>query len=343
MPSVLSRFVLLGAGSAGLALVSACGDELIPPFEAKLECAPEPVRVGQLLKFRATAKRDNSVTMLKVGWLARDFVGAKLQTEFGELDHSGDVSFPDSEAVVADDNSLTLLAAPVFGKFRVTAHFKAMRIDHHDGEIDLTKECRYELSDSSDGCVRAGQALPDPEVDLCCEGSAPFERESGDVFCKACAREGQSVDGAADIECCDGLEANDDLLCELKVSCADRYEITEAGVGPHDGSGLVTQKSTGLVWSQYDYDAATYDDAVAFCAADDARLPTKDEAIAIANTNTDDGSGKNCPWPAGWYTFTSTPGSSADLVWYVQGGGTMSQESKTTYAFPYYVLCVRDA
>ena len=61
------------------------------------------------------------------------------------------------------------------------------------------------------------------------------------------------------------------------------------------------------------------------------RLPTKDEALAIAGVTY-----TSCAWPAGWITWTST--NSAALAWLVASDGR-ADEMMATIDRP--ALCVR--
>ena len=78
-----------------------------------------------------------------------------------------------------------------------------------------------------------------------------------------------------------------------------RYVIVDPGTGSAsgscpgsacDGSGLVKDTSTGLTWARYTYypgypPGQTQTQAAAYCAGRGGRLPTKDEALAIAGNN----------------------------------------------------------
>lgn len=93
--------------------------------------------------------------------------------------------------------------------------------------------------------------------------------------------------------------------------------------------------STGLVWDRYAYyigPVGNQAQADAFCQGQGARLPTKDEALAISGA-----SDKVCAWPCLWSTWTSTP-AGAGLAWVVDQSG--AREVDVDYAVG-YVLCVR--
>lgn len=108
---------------------------------------------------------------------------------------------------------------------------------------------------------------------------------------------------------------------------AGRYEVVDPGTAtadcfrdgtPVDGSGQVKDTSTGLVWNRYAYQSAhgfNQAQADAFCQGQGARLPTKDEALAISGASYD-----FCAWPCSWFTWTSTS-AGAGVAWGVGSGG----------------------
>ena len=86
---------------------------------------------------------------------------------------------------------------------------------------------------------------------------------------------------------------------------AGRYVVLDPGTGicgPSDGTGRVKDTTTGLVWNRTDYElgSGSQADADLFCrlqAGPGARLPTKDEALAISGDSFD-----VCAFPCGWRT-----------------------------------------
>ena len=114
-----------------------------------------------------------------------------------------------------------------------------------------------------------------------------------------------------------------------------RYEILDPGnqresysidcpkVGSGcDGSGLVMDSKTGLVWLRFEYFPVNPDSLIApdpgqnqiqastYCANREMRLPTVDEALGIAGENY-----SKCVWQPYWATWTSIPpGSRRALV-----------------------------
>ena len=119
-----------------------------------------------------------------------------------------------------------------------------------------------------------------------------------------------------------------------------RYTVVDLGTGcdnfVFDGSGQVEDTTTGLVWDRYMYYPAqglNQAQAEAFCQGQGARLPTKDEALAISGASYD-----TCAWPCTWGTWTSTaPG--AGLAWHVNHVGGAGQHDVGDNVNG--VLCVR--
>jgi hypothetical protein len=113
-----------------------------------------------------------------------------------------------------------------------------------------------------------------------------------------------------------------------------------------DGSGLVKDNLTGLIWSarsRIEPTISNYAFAVTYCAGKGARLPTKDEAFAIADTR-----GSRCAFPCPWGAWTSTddpsrPDDPVGYVFYVSSGGSSAPSPpygklKSDNA---HILCVR--
>jgi hypothetical protein len=122
------------------------------------------------------------------------------------------------------------------------------------------------------------------------------------------------------------------------ASCgAGRYEITDPGTGnceAYDGSGLVVDHFTWLTWSRSTYKNKwlTQAQADAHCKSTGARLPTKDEALAVSGS-----AFQKCAWPCGWWTWTSTPAGDG-RAWKVAAGGETYTED---VGRDVPVLCVR--
>ena len=122
------------------------------------------------------------------------------------------------------------------------------------------------------------------------------------------------------------------------VSCpGERYVVLDSGTGDCnalDGSGRVQDTTTGLVWNRASYNpnsgGQTQEVPDAFCQGQGARLPTKDEALAISGDSYD-----LCAFPCGWWTWTSTGSGQA---WYVSSYGGTHAYDVGSYGD---VLCVR--
>ena len=122
------------------------------------------------------------------------------------------------------------------------------------------------------------------------------------------------------------------------VACpGDRYVVVDRGTGScNDSSGLVEDTATGLLWDRYPgYSEAGWNQAQAdaYCQAQGARLPTKDEALAISGANQD-----SCVFPCIWSTWTSTS-AGAGSAWVVSHGG--DTEAGDVGGYDIIVLCVR--
>jgi len=109
-----------------------------------------------------------------------------------------------------------------------------------------------------------------------------------------------------------------------------------------DGSGLVLDKKTWLVWMRFEYfpcdpdtlsadnPGQTYDQAVEYCASRGMRLPTMSEALNIAGENT-----LRCVWQPYWATWTKLE-ASAQISTIAKSDGSMVQAATGAPA-----LCVR--
>ena len=78
-----------------------------------------------------------------------------------------------------------------------------------------------------------------------------------------------------------------------------RFTVLGKGASGDDGTGLVVDATTGLVWARKSPGVKNHGDAESYCKGRGMRLPTKEEALAITPRN-------ECGWPEGWYTWTST-------------------------------------
>jgi len=110
----------------------------------------------------------------------------------------------------------------------------------------------------------------------------------------------------------------------------DRFFVLEKGAPGDDGTGLVVDATTGLVWARTSPGGKNHTDAESYCKGRGMRLPTESEALAITPWN-------QCGWPERWYTWTSTEAGPVRW-WGVSAGGD---------SFDYYYfgdggsLCVR--
>jgi hypothetical protein len=156
-----------------------------------------------------------------------------------------------------------------------------------------------------------------------------------------------------------GVEVTGDAGENVKVDeCStERYVILDAGnasatYSMHcpglgsgcDGSGLVLDKTTALVWMRFEYfpcdpdtlsvtnPGQTYDQAVEYCANRGMRLPTMSEALNIAGENT-----LQCVWQPYWATWTKLE------VWAQVSSIARSDGSTLGTADGAPALCVRPA
>jgi hypothetical protein len=102
-------------------------------------------------------------------------------------------------------------------------------------------------------------------------------------------------------------------------------------------AGLVRDNATMLVWMSDSHGAGeppqTQPDAAAYCSGRGMRLPTEDEALALA------ASYASCAF-GHWGTWTSTSAAAAGDFWVVDYLGESSPQLGDN--FPSAVLCVRD-
>lgn len=115
-----------------------------------------------------------------------------------------------------------------------------------------------------------------------------------------------------------------------------RFAVVDPGVGPTDGSGLVKDSHTNLVWARFMYlptGGVSLAEVNDYCKNQGARLPTMDEAVAIAGIHTD-----SCAWPESWDTWTSTGAGDVHL-WAVRSDGYTYTDSSANGDGK--MLCVR--
>jgi hypothetical protein len=102
-------------------------------------------------------------------------------------------------------------------------------------------------------------------------------------------------------------------------------------------AGLVRDNATGLVWMAQSVGSGeppqTQPDAAMYCAGRGLRLPTKDEALALAAAYAPCAFGQ-------WSTWTSTASSPGD-AWVIDYAGDASPQLADN--FPSAVLCVKSA
>lgn len=102
-------------------------------------------------------------------------------------------------------------------------------------------------------------------------------------------------------------------------------------------TGLARDNATSLVWMRDSHGAGeppqTQPDAAAYCTGRGMRLPTKDEALALA-------AGYAACAFGPWGTWTSTPAAGAGDAWVVDYTGSASPQLAIN--FPSAVLCARD-
>ena len=116
-----------------------------------------------------------------------------------------------------------------------------------------------------------------------------------------------------------------------------RFTVLGKGASGDDGTGLVVDATTGLVWARKRSDGKNHADAESYCKGRGMRLPTKSEALAITPRN-------ECGWPESWETWTSTK-AGPSRWWFVYIDGDTYYFDGDTYYFDggyyYGTLCVR--
>jgi hypothetical protein len=140
--------------------------------------------------------------------------------------------------------------------------------------------------------------------------------------------------------------ADSDRSADAGDVCTGRYTVVEEGTDhcAEDASGLVEDTTTGLVWSRQDLvltPSHTQPEADKYCHDKGMRLPTHQEAVAIAAPNRE-----KCAFPCYWETWTSTPTNNLLLPYvYVTARGKVLWSpdlgSMPDVPDPDSVLCVR--
>jgi formylglycine-generating enzyme required for sulfatase activity len=125
----------------------------------------------------------------------------------------------------------------------------------------------------------------------------------------------------------------------LGATCSSRYTTIQAGDDfcDYSGSGLVKDTKTGLTWTRQEYAfhmGQSQPQASSHCQSLGMRLPTKDEALAIAGS-----SFESCAFPCTWGTFTSTSAGS-HVVWHVNYDGSSATVSAKDEGGG-FVMCVK--
>jgi len=115
-----------------------------------------------------------------------------------------------------------------------------------------------------------------------------------------------------------------------------------------DGSGVVTDSVTGLVWQDNETVEKTWVEAISYCEAltlggnDDWRLPNKKELLSIVDYNTYNPAINSVFQNTTYYNYWSSTiyASNTNYAWSVDFyDGDTSYESKTSTSR--YVRCVR--
>ena len=113
-----------------------------------------------------------------------------------------------------------------------------------------------------------------------------------------------------------------------------RYVVEDVGLGPDTGTGLVFDTETGMHWLRFGSLLLTHDSAIQYCTDKGMRLPTKEEALAIADDNF-----CRFAWPAGWSTWTSTKSATGEQAWCVWHWGSLDPRRVSLHGQS--TLCVR--
>jgi hypothetical protein len=133
----------------------------------------------------------------------------------------------------------------------------------------------------------------------------------------------------------EATEAGQKLVREATPAACPggRFTVLGKGAPGDDGTGLVVDATTGLVWARTSPGGKNHADAESYCKGRGMRLPTKAEALAITPRN-------ECGWPEHWRTWTSTE-AGPGRWWYVRDVGyTFDYDGDGVYD-GYFTLCVR--
>jgi hypothetical protein len=149
------------------------------------------------------------------------------------------------------------------------------------------------------------------------------------------ASNAQDSRGTQDTGTADGSNGTDASSDAPQPTCGPppaRYTLLTGA-----DAGLVRDNVTMLVWMSNSHGAGeppqTQPDAVAYCSGMGMRLPTEDEALALAANYA------SCAFGP-WGTWTSTAAPAMGDFWVVDYLGESSPQLGNN--FPSAVLCVRD-
>jgi hypothetical protein len=212
--------------------------------------------------------------------------------------------------------------------------------DAAGGDDAATGPSSTDAAGTFDASVVDAAADPGASADSALADARPTDAASPVDAARVDAAATDAGPGPGDASVSDAAADAGGLLCS-------RYEVLDAGTGTPlgacsgsqcNGSGLVADRRTGRTWARFTYfptdgTGLTHAEAVTFCSRKGMRLPTKDEAVAIA-------SGSYCAgaWPVGWGTKTSTF-VDAGIYWTVTYLGVSSQSTMADIGSA--VLCVR--
>ncbi len=134
-----------------------------------------------------------------------------------------------------------------------------------------------------------------------------------------------------------GDASNADAATPAGCAPGGRYEVQSAPTSgcSSDGTGRVRDTSTGLTWlaKRRSYRGGqSRAHAESYCAGLGMRLPTRDEALALAGANRE-----TCAFPCGWSTWTSSAAGTG-LAWHISYSGV---SSPLDVRYDGAVLCVQ--
>ena len=146
---------------------------------------------------------------------------------------------------------------------------------------------------------------------------------------------GVADSGGADGESCSG--GRYEILDRGNESQSYTHDCPKAGSGC-DGSGLVKDTKTGFEWLRFEYfpgepQGQNQAEAATYCTNRAMRLPTEDEALAIAGDNTE-----RCVWQPYWATWPSNSPESGRALAVRSDGSTVDLDVDKDSA---PALCVR--